>query len=88
MNIQQAISAVIEHQNLTAEDMRTVMQDIMTGQATPAQIGGFLVALRMKGETVEEITAAAEVMRELSSKVTLNLEHLVDTGGTDGDSSN
>lgn len=87
MNIQQAISAVIEHQNLTAEDMRTVMQDIMTGQATPAQIGGFLVALRMKGETVEEITAAAQVMRELSSKVTLNLEHLVDTCGTGGDSS-
>ena len=62
------------------------MMAVMTGEATPAQIGAFLVALRMKGETVAEITAAAQVMRELSSKVELavNRKHLVDTCGTGG----
>ena len=59
----------------------------MTGKATPAQIGGFLVGLRCKGETVDEIAAAAEVMRELASHVNVGPEHLVDTCGTGGDSS-
>jgi anthranilate phosphoribosyltransferase len=66
--------------------MRVVMQTIMTGQATPAQIGGFLVGLRMKGETVEEITAATEVMRSLATHVPVSDKtHLVDTCGTGGD---
>ena len=67
--------------------MHHVMQLIMTGEATPAQVGGFLVGLRCKGETVEEITAAAEVMRELAAHVNVSNEHLVDTCGTGGDSS-
>lgn len=88
MDIQKAIAAVVERQDLSGDEMRIVMNDIMTGKATPAQIGGFLIGLRMKGESVEEITAAAQVMRELSSKVELDLEHVVDTCGTGGDGSN
>ena len=61
------------------------MQLIMTGQATPAQIGGFLIGLRMKGETVDEIAAAARVMRELATPVPVSGAHLVDTCGTGGD---
>jgi anthranilate phosphoribosyltransferase len=61
------------------------MRAIMTGQATPAQIGGFLIGLRMKGETVDEIAAAARVMRELATRVEIDLPHLVDTCGTGGD---
>lgn len=87
MDMQGAIKAVTEKQDLSAEDMTTVMRTIMTGEATPAQIGGFLVGLRMKGETVDEVAAAASVMRELSTKVEVNKEHLVDTCGTGGDSS-
>ncbi|MGB3384093.1 MAG: anthranilate phosphoribosyltransferase [Marinomonas sp.] len=88
MDIQKAISAVASHQDLTSDQMRLVMTDIMTGKATPAQIGGFLIGLRMKGETVAEITTAAEVMRELSMKVDLPLDNLVDTCGTGGDGGN
>lgn len=87
MNIQQAISAVIEKKDLSSEQMSAVMFQIMTGEATPSQIGGFLVGLRMKGETVDEIAAAAVVMRELSTKVDITAKHLVDTCGTGGDSS-
>ncbi len=88
MDIQKAIATVIEGQHLTAEEMQSVMQLIMTGEATPSQIGGFLVALRMKGETVVEIAAAANVMRDLSFKVELSfLENIVDTCGTGGDGS-
>jgi len=64
-----------------------VMNLIMTGRATDSQIGGFLIGLRMKGETVDEVVAAASVMRELSTKVTAPSEYLVDTCGTGGDSS-
>jgi anthranilate phosphoribosyltransferase len=63
------------------------MTQIMSGECTPAQIGGFLVGMRMKGETVDEITAAAMVMRGLSTRVNVNLDHLVDTCGTGGDAS-
>ena len=87
MNIQQAIKAVINRQNLSREEMTDVMQQIMTGEATPSQIGGFLVGLRMKTETVDEITAAASVMRELATKVETSSDYLVDTCGTGGDSS-
>ncbi len=85
MDMQTAIRAVIERRDLAAAEMRAVMRLVMTGQATPAQIGGFLVGLRMKGETVEEIAAAAEVMRELATPVGVTGPHLVDTCGTGGD---
>ena len=87
MDIQSAIRAVTEHRHLTRDEMTSVMRTIMNGEATEAQIGGFLVGLRMKGETVDEIAAAATVMRELATKVEVEAEHLVDTCGTGGDSS-
>ncbi|MCU7814814.1 MAG: anthranilate phosphoribosyltransferase [Candidatus Thiodiazotropha sp. (ex Rostrolucina anterorostrata)] len=88
MEMQQAINKVLAHQDLTADEMTGVMRNIMTGCATPAQIGGFLVGLRMKEETVSEITAAASVMRELASGVSISgLSHTVDIVGTGGDSS-
>ena len=86
MDIQQAINAVIEGNHLNAEQMTAVMRAVMSGEATSAQVAGFLVALRMKGEVVEELTAAASVMRELSAKVNVATENLVDTCGTGGDS--
>ncbi len=85
MDMPAAIRAVTERRNLSVEEMRAVMRVIMTGSATPAQIGGFLIGLRMKGETVEEIAAAAEVMRELATRVSVSGPHLVDTCGTGGD---
>lgn len=85
MDMPAAIRAVTERRDLSAAEMVEVMRAIMTGGATPAQIGGFLVGLRMKGETVEEIAAAAQVMRELVSRVEVSGPHLVDTCGTGGD---
>ena len=85
MEMQAAIRAVTEQRDLDAADMEAVMRLIMTGQATPAQIGGFLIGLRMKGETVDEIAAAARVMRELATRVEAGGPHLVDTCGTGGD---
>ncbi|MDP1708772.1 MAG: anthranilate phosphoribosyltransferase [Gammaproteobacteria bacterium] len=85
MDMQTAIRAVTERRNLTADEMTAVMGIIMGGEATPAQIAGFLIGLRMKGETVEEIAAAAHVMRELCTRVEVQAEHLVDTCGTGGD---
>ncbi len=88
MDMQAAIRAVTERQDLSSEQMQQVMRTIMTGEATPAQIGGFLIGLRMKGETVDEIAAAARVMRELATGVKVSGEHVVDIVGTGGDSSN
>ncbi len=85
MNMQTAIQRVIERQDLSSAEMTDIMRLIMTGQATPAQTGGFLVGLRMKGESVDEIAAAARVMRELATRVEVHGEHLVDTCGTGGD---
>lgn len=85
MDMQGAIRAVTDGRNLSAEEMRAAMQLVMTGEATPAQIGGFLIALRMKGETVEEIAAAAGVMRSLATGVQIDGEHVVDIVGTGGD---
>ncbi|MGA8260882.1 MAG: anthranilate phosphoribosyltransferase [Arenicellales bacterium] len=87
MNLQQAIKAVSDRRDLTPEQMTAVMTLIMTGEATPAQIGGFLIGLRMKGETIDEISAAAAVMRSLSARVEVDAPHLVDTCGTGGDAS-
>ena len=79
MDIQTAINNVINNIDLNRQDMHSVMQAIMQGNATPAQIGGLLVALRIKGETVDEITAAAEVMRQLATKVEVDKTNLIDT---------
>ena len=85
MDIQSAIRAVIEQRDLDGAQMTGVMHSIMTGECTPAQVGGFLVGLRMKGETVEEIAAAAAVMRRLATLVEVDKSRLVDTCGTGGD---
>jgi len=84
--VQRALAQLVERQNLSRDTMHAAMMAVMRGEATPAQIGAFLIALRMKGETVDELTAAAQVMRELSSKVAVhvNRRHLVDTCGTGG----
>ena len=87
MDIQSAIRTVIERRDLDGAQMTGVMHAIMTGECTPAQVGGFLVGLRMKGETVEEIAAAAAVMRRLATQVVVDKSHLVDTCGTGGDAS-
>jgi anthranilate phosphoribosyltransferase len=88
MNMQQAINQVLDRQDLGTDEMTEVMRTIMTGGATAAQIGGFLIGLRMKGESIQEIAAAATVMRELATGVDISgLEHTVDIVGTGGDSS-
>jgi len=86
MNYSQTLTKLIERHDLPFAEMRELMQHIMGGQLTPAQIAAVLIALRVKGETVTEIAAAAAVMRELSTKVSVkNTAHLVDTCGTGGD---
>ncbi len=87
MEIMQAISNIVDRIDLSREEMTAVMQQIMTGEATPIQIGGFLAGLRTKGETVEEIVAAATVMRALATRIEVPPHNLVDTCGTGGDSS-
>lgn len=88
MNIQQALDCAIKGTDLTRQEMADVMSDIMTGKCSDAQIGGFLIALRLKGESIDEITGAAQVMRELVSGVKVDDENAVDTCGTGGDGSN
>jgi anthranilate phosphoribosyltransferase len=88
MNIQQALAQIVEGENLSRQEMSAVMRQVMTGEATDAQIAGFLVALRMKGETTDEIAGAAQVMRELATPVTVNATGLVDLVGTGGDGAN
>jgi anthranilate phosphoribosyltransferase len=87
MDLKQAINHVLGRHDLSGDEMQEIMRTIMTGGATPAQIGGFLVGLRMKGETVGEVAAAASVMRELAARVDVDAENLVDTCGTGGDAS-
>lgn len=80
-----ALQRLIDHTDFTHEEMLEIMQQIMSGEFTTIQIAGFLSALRVKGETVTEIAAAAQVMRELSSKVLIDdTRHLIDTCGTGG----
>jgi len=81
--IKEAISKVVEHSDLTREEMIASMDEIMTGHATPAQIGSFITALRIKGETVEEVTGACMVMREKAVKLSI-YGKVVDTCGTGG----
>ena len=85
-SFKQALQTLIEGRDFSYEEMLSVMQQVMGGELTSAQIAGLLMALRIKGETVDEIAAAAEVMRSLATKVSIkNTQHLVDTCGTGGD---
>jgi len=88
MDMPTAIDKVIRREDLAQDEMIAVMRIIMSGQATDAQIGGFLVGLRMKGETIDEIVAAVTVMRELVTPVEVSNANLVDTCGTGGSGSN
>jgi len=85
--IREAIAKVVEGEDLSSEEAAGVMEEIMEGLATPAQIASWATALRMKGETVEEIVAAARVMRKKAVRVDARTRVLVDTCGTGGDSS-
>jgi anthranilate phosphoribosyltransferase len=90
--IREAIAKVIERKDLDEKEMVGVMNEIMSGEATPAQIGSFITALRMKGETIDEISGAAMVMRQKATRIVTGVavdkgEVLVDTCGTGGDSS-
>lgn len=86
LSAKDVLQLLLDRVDLGREQMLDIMRQIMSGELTPVQIAGILVALRMKGETVEEIAAAAEVMRELSIKVDIVAdEHLIDTCGTGGD---
>ncbi len=93
MNIKKAIARIVEHNSLIESEMENVMEEIMTGAATPAQVASFITALRMKGETVAEITGAARVMRQKATRIEVGFdpghenEILVDTCGTGGDGS-
>ncbi len=83
--IQHAISQVAGRHDLTQAEAEGAMDEIMTGAATPAQIGGYLMALRMKGETIDEITGSARSMRRAANHPPVNVEGLIDTCGTGGD---
>jgi anthranilate phosphoribosyltransferase len=83
--IQPALQQLLDGRDLRREEAREVMGEIMAGEATPAQIGGFLVALRAKGETADEITGCAEAMRAHVLAVQPRRDDLVDTAGTGGD---
>ncbi len=100
--LKQAIQKVVSRSDLSEEEMEAAMEVIMTGQATPAQIGAFITALRLKGETIEEITGAARVMRRKATRIrvkddqinidrdeiNLDMETIIDTCGTGGDGTN
>jgi anthranilate phosphoribosyltransferase len=87
MTIQYAIARIANGENLSREDSAQVLKHIMSGDCTPAQIGGFLVGLRTKGETVDEITGLATAMREMATPITTSRYPMVDTCGTGGDGS-
>ena len=83
--IQNALAQLLDGHDLTRDEARQVMDTIMSGEATPGQIGGFLVALRLKGETADEIAGCAEAMRAHVLPVHPTRDDLVDTAGTGGD---
>jgi len=85
MNLSDAIRKVARGEHLSHEEMGEVMRIIMSGDATPAQIGAVLTALHIKGETVEELTGAATVMREFAARVNVKAEQVADSVGTGGD---
>ena len=85
--IRETIQKVVDGENLTERETVNTMNEIMSGEATPAQVAAFITALRIKGETIEEITGAARVMREKSTKIHTKHPFAVDTCGTGGDGS-
>jgi anthranilate phosphoribosyltransferase len=88
MNIKHSLGLLAEGRDLSLLEMEAVMREVMTGAATDAQIGAFLMGMRLKGETLDEITGAVTVMRELASGVKVTGPHLVDIVGTGGDGAN
>lgn len=88
MNLRAAIARLLEPADLKPEEMRQVLEQILAGKATPVQTAAFLTALRAKGESVAEIAAAAEVLRERAVKIAVESDHLIDTCGTGGDYQN
>lgn len=88
MGIKSAILKVSKGENLSRDEATAAMTDIMSGEATPAQIGGYLMALRLKGETVEEITGSAQAMRDVANHASVKSDKVIDTCGTGGDSTN
>jgi len=88
MEIKEALDRVVNHLDLTTEEMQGVMRRIMTGQCSDAQIGAFLMGMRMKSESIDEIVGAVQVMRELAEPVVIDGEGVVDTCGTGGDGMN
>src|SRR5690606_25849169 len=89
MNIKEALNRVVGQLDLSTAEMQDVMREIMTGQCSDAQIGAFLMGLRMKSESIDEIVGAVSVMRELASHVQLaSLDHVGDVVGTGGDGAN
>lgn len=88
MNIKEAMNRIASNLDLSTEEMQSVMRLIMTGQCSDAQIGAFLMGMRMKSESIEEIVGAVQVLRELAEPVLIEGEHLVDTCGTGGDGMN
>jgi len=83
--IKEAISKVMRLENLTEEEAYAAMEDIMSGAATPAQIGGYLTALKMKGETPDEICGSAQAMRAKAESISIKAQYCIDTCGTGGD---
>ena len=88
MDIQAALGRIAEKQNLTTEEMVSVMRQIMSAGSTDVQIGAFLLGMRIKGETIDEITGGVQVLREFASGVKVDGPHLVDIVGTGGDGAN
>jgi len=88
MDMKQALNRIASNLDLSRDEMKDVMRIVMNGEATDAQIGAFLMGLRLKSETIDEITGATEVMRELATKVEINASPLVDIVGTGGDGAN
>ncbi|MGD9020799.1 MAG: anthranilate phosphoribosyltransferase [Lysobacterales bacterium] len=88
MNIQTALAVIADHGHLTREQMVDVMRQIMSAGATDVQIGAFLLGMRLKGETTDEITGGVQVLREFATRVEVDGPHLVDIVGTGGDGAN
>src|SRR6185312_4736395 len=87
IDLQQALQRTIEHREIFHDEMLALMRKIMSGEASPVMVAALTVGLRVKKETIGEITAAAQVMREFSTKVEMSDRvHLLDTCGTGGDS--